>query len=103
MERIFFDHFPLAGATYYDLPLVFKQMEIGDQLTLKAETDNRYDEFAIAIYYQEHKIGFVPRDCNEHLSKLLQLGLDIFDARIQTLCPNAHPSEQVHVVLHLVK
>lgn len=103
MDRIFFDHFPVAGTVYYDLPLVFTNMQIGDRLILKPEPNNRYDEFAVAIYFGDHKIGFVPRDCNEHLSKFLQLGLNIFDARIQSLCTDALPAEQVHVAIHLLK
>ena len=103
MERTYFDNFDLAGACYYDLPLVFNKLKVGTLLTLRTEPENRYDEYAIAIYFKKHKIGFVPATENQQLSKLLQAGVNVFEARVQTIKPDAHPAHQIRVVLYIVK
>lgn len=103
MERIYFDHFYVAGANYYDLPLVFDQLKIGTPLALTPEPDNRYDEHAVALYFDTHKLGFVPRSDNRALALLLKAGVDVFEVRIQTLDPHAQPAQQVRVVLYILK
>ena len=59
-----FSDFHIAGFTYYDGVDVFEKLKIGKELLLKAEPENRYDPEAVAIYYQDKKIGFVPRSEN---------------------------------------
>lgn len=47
-------------------------------LTLKREPNNEYDEFAIAIYFKEVRIGYVPADMNIVCSRLLDAGKMFF-------------------------
>ncbi|MBE0638754.1 MAG: HIRAN domain-containing protein [Bacteroidales bacterium] len=99
MNRKHFDHFHIAGFTFYEGVLAFSQLQIGTELLLKPEPDNRYDENAVAIWYNDHKLGFVPRSSNQAIAAILNAGHLIFEARIQQLKPNAHPEDQVHVVV----
>mgnify|MGYP000159171693 CR=1 FL=1 len=68
-------HFNIAGFTYYDGPECFKKLKIGKQLKLDLEPENKYDARAIAIYYKDLKLGFVPRSENRIIYKLLKVGL----------------------------
>jgi hypothetical protein len=95
-------HFDIAGFTYYDGVLAFKKLEIGTKLTLKLEDDNKYDTRAVAIYYKEFKLGFVPRKENRIFYKLLKVGLCPFEARVQRLDKKAIPEHQVGIIIHLV-
>ena len=52
-------HFDIAGFTYYEGVLAFNELKIGVQLQLKLEEENKYDARAVAIYYNEFKLGFV--------------------------------------------
>lgn len=77
-------------------------LKIGTPLTLKREEANRFDPHAVAIYYEDYKLGFIPRGENEIISKFLDLGYaDIFDLRIQRISLDAHPEKQIGVVLFL--
>ena len=67
-------NFYIAGFTYYDAPLCFSKLKIGTHLRLKLEKDNKFDARAVAIYYKDFKLGFVPRAENRIFYKLLITG-----------------------------
>ena len=97
-------HFDIAGFTYYDGPLVLCELKPGKKVRLEREEDNKFDPCAVAIYYGESKIGFVPSSMNEDICNFLQMGYgDIFDARIQRVAPEGHPEHQVGVIIYLNK
>lgn len=95
-------HFYIAGLTYYDYVLCAKKIQIGTLLELKLELDNKYDPRAIAIFYKDHKIGFVPRAENRILYKLLITGHPIFETRILTIDKSMHPEKAVQVIIHII-
>jgi hypothetical protein len=99
MNRKHFDSFHIAGFTYYEGVLVFDKLKIGTELRLKPEPENRYDANAVAIYFKKRKIGFVPRTCNKPIAAILDAGHKIFELRVQQVKPDAHPENQMHVVL----
>ena len=106
MERKIIDrhicNFNIAGFTYWDGCMAFQELKIGSRLRLEREADNKFDPHAVAIYYKDFKLGFIPREDNVMVSKFLDLGYgDIFDLRVQRLSPDAHPEKQVGVVLFL--
>jgi hypothetical protein len=97
-----FANFHIAGFTYYNGVDVFENLKIGAQLLLKAEPENPFDPNAVAIYYQEDKLGFVPKGENEIIRKFLNLGYtDLFEAKISQISPEAHPEKQVRVVVRI--
>jgi hypothetical protein len=96
-------HFDIAGFTYYEGVLAFNELKIGVQLQLKLEENNKYDARAVAIYYNEFKLGFVPRSENRIIYKLLKVGIDCIDVRIQRVDEKEIPENQIGVVIHLIK
>ena len=98
-----FSHFSLAGFTYWEGALVFNKLQIGTELRLDYEPDNRYDPKAVAIYFGDHKLGYVPRSHNGPISKFLEMGHHPFACYIQQLDPAAHPEQQVGVVVFVKK
>ncbi|HQF48357.1 DNA-binding protein [Flavobacterium alvei] len=95
-------HFDIAGFTYYEGVLAFNELKIGVQLQLKLEEENKYDARAVAIYYNEFKLGFVPRSENRIIYKLLKVGIDCLEVRIQRVDKKENPENQIGVVIHLV-
>jgi hypothetical protein len=94
--------FNLAGFTYYDGIEVFGELKVGTLLNLKAEHDNKYDPAAVALYYKNKKLGYVPKDENTMLFKFLVLGhTNLFEARVNRLSPEKHPEGQVGVVVRI--
>ena len=97
-----FGNFNVVGFTFWEGCMAFAELNIGTRLRLVREADNKYDPNAVAIYYKNYKLGFIPRDANIFVAQLLDLGYnDIFDIRVQRLSPDAHPEKQVSVVVFL--
>lgn len=101
MTRRHFDHFNIAGFTYYEGAIAFENLKVGTEVRLLHEADNIYDENAVAIYYKEHKLGFVPRANNKPIAELLRAGVNVFDARVQRCNPETHPENQVQVIVYV--
>ena len=103
MKKEHLAHFDIAGFTYYDGSLAFRDLRIGTKVKLKLDSENKYDPRAIAIYFGEYKLGYVPRSENRIFYKLFSVGLHkSIEARIQRISQDAHPENQVSVVAHLV-
>lgn len=104
MKRVHFNHFDIAGFTYWDGALVFSELKIGTLLNLKREKDNPYDPHAVAIYYNDHKIGFIPKTENRLFAKFMDQGYDqIFEVAVNRLSPEEHTENQVGVVVFLLE
>ncbi|GAB1359007.1 hypothetical protein MASR1M31_07860 [Porphyromonadaceae bacterium] len=100
--RRHYDNFFVAGFVYWEAPLVFESMKVGETVELEREDDNKFDPYAVAIYYHGCKIGFVPRTNNHDLSKFLEMFHgDIFEARINSIDPTAHPDSRVGITVYI--
>jgi hypothetical protein len=81
---------PLAGFQYHEAKKLWPQMQVGDALTLIREPDNAYDENAVRIEWQGHKIGYVPRRDNADAARFMDSG-QVLLARISRLAEGRDP------------
>jgi hypothetical protein len=93
----------VRGFRFYEGPLLIGRMKEGDELQLLREPDNEYDECAIALHWNGKKIGFIPAECNEILSRLLDIGVPELFAEITHLAPEAAAWENVCAVVYVLK
>lgn len=63
----------VAGTQFIEDQSLFYKFEENDRLTLKPE-DNIHDVNAVALYFKDKKIGYVPRKQNAELARLLRMG-----------------------------
>lgn len=99
-----FINFDIAGFSFWEGAMVISELQPGMQLQLVREQDNHFDAYAVAIWFNNHKLGFVPRTMNHELSKFVEMGYnDIFDVRVQRVDPSSHPEHQVSVIIYLKK
>lgn len=103
MERRHLTTFNIAGFSYYDGPVVFRDLKIGTKLKLKYEPENKYDPKAVMIKFDGYKLGYVPRGQNSEISKFLEMGYNVFEIRVQRLDPTAYPENQVGVIVYIKK
>ena len=79
VTEIFLLQCHVAGTSYKDVESIEPGLNKGHVLTLKRDADNKYDNLAIAIYDEAgNNIGYVPRDKNEVLARLMDGGKLIF-------------------------
>jgi hypothetical protein len=93
----------VRGFRHYEGPGLLHQMKEGDMLELVREPDNQYDRCAIALHWNQHKIGFLPAEDNFMLSKLLDIGVPELIAEIIFLKPEAATWENVNIAVYVLK
>ncbi len=87
---------PLAGFQYHAGPRLWSQLAEGQALSLQREPANRHDELAVAVHWQDHPIGYLPRRHNGAIAQLLDDGQQL-DANICALHESADPWERVEL------
>jgi uncharacterized protein Yka (UPF0111/DUF47 family) len=78
-------------------------MKEGSLLALVREADNIHDACAIALHYNGRKIGFIPAESNEVLSRLLDAEVIELVAEITHIEKEAATWENVHIAVSLLK
>lgn len=115
----------LAAFEHCDGGAVMAQMKVGDKLYMLREDENKFDHNAIALLYvpknmpedvdtyaidvqgstlEAIHVGYIPAHCNSELATMLDFGYgDIFECRISSITPDAHPNQQIHIRVNLLR
>lgn len=94
--------FHIRGFQYWDGALVLDKLKAGNELSLCAEPDNPHDPQAIAVYYDDTKLGYVPAGETDFFSTMFFFGHeDSFEARVVQVDPEAAPWEQVRMGIYV--
>lgn len=106
-RKLYFTECHLAGRKYHEADEVWEQLKVGAQLSLIAEPDNRFDPYAVGVFFhaedgEDHLLGYIPRGENKQLSAFLEMGwTDLFECRISKLDPEMHPENQVMLTIKI--
>ncbi len=92
----------VAGFRYYEGANIWDYLGPGDPLELRREPTNPHDARATALYWREHKLGYIPRTDNAAVAGFLDQGAPL-KASIKQKNGSAGPWEclQVEVVLEV--
>lgn len=93
----------VRGFQYYAGPGLLDVMKEGSLLELVREPGNEFDECAIALHFNNRKIGYIPAESNEILSRLLDAGVVEMVAEITHLNKDASTWENVHIAVSVLK
>lgn len=86
----------VAGFRYYRSENVWLRIKPGDPVTLKREPHNPYDRKAIALYWFDQKLGYIPRVDNSVIANLLDQGASL-DACIRKKKESPHFCERLEI------
>jgi hypothetical protein len=93
-----YDTFYVAGFSYHEGNNIIDKLQVGCELKLVTESENKYDKYAVAIYYGEYKLGYIPMKRNKKISKLLNYGhSDIFEVKINKINDEENLEERINV------
>ena len=67
-----------AGTSFRKLDKVQDELKETVQLEMKREGDNKFDHFAIALWFQNTKVGYIPKEKNEVLARLMDAGKQFY-------------------------
>lgn len=93
----------VAGFRFYKGMELLNEMHEGDLLELKREPQNEHDECAIALFWNNEKIGFIPASENEVLSRLLDANVLQLLAEITHLNKGVEPWENLAIAIYFLK
>ena len=93
----------VRGFRFYNGEAILHTMKVGDMLELVREPGNKHDHAAIALYYNMEKIGYIPRESNEVLSRLMDAEVIELQAEITHIEQEAKAWENVHIAVYVLK
>jgi hypothetical protein len=67
-----------AGTSFRKLDNVQDELKETVQLEMKREGDNEFDNFAVALWFQNTKVGYIPKERNEVLARLMDAGKQFY-------------------------
>ena len=92
----------IAGFQHWDGAFVLNKLKPGATVRMVPEPKNPHDPAAIAIFYKNVKLGYIPANQNETISLLYAYGHDdVFELRVLQVDPKAAPWHQVRVGLYV--
>ncbi|MBP6335367.1 MAG: HIRAN domain-containing protein [Bacteroidia bacterium] len=100
-KRTWLLKFGVRGFQYYEGPALINGLRPREQLSLVREPENKFDKYAIAIHYGGRKIGFVPAERNEVLSRLMDSGTVDLGAEILSINNDSNSWEGVSACIFL--
>ena len=68
----------VAGTSYRKLENVRDQLKESIRLEMKREGYNEFDSFAISLWFRDTKVGYIPREENEVIARLMDAGKQFF-------------------------
>ncbi len=101
LKKTMVNRFCVAGFQYYQGESVIGSLHPCDTLTLKAEPTNPHDYYAVEIYADCVKLGYVPRTDNKHISRMLRDGIDLV-CEVDEAAPGALPWNSLRVKVFMV-
>lgn len=109
-KKSFFTECYIAGRKYHDASEVWEQLKVGTKLHLVADLNNRYDNTAVAICFQDPSskevthLGYIPSSENSEIFNFLNMGWnEIFECHISRISPESHYEHQLKVTISILR
>jgi hypothetical protein len=100
-QSVLIQESPIAGFQFHEGAAIWPSLAVGEKLALMREATNTHDTDAVAVYFQNNKLGYVPRAENSAIAQMLDRG-ETLEARISKLLMDEDPSERVRFTVFLV-
>ncbi len=93
----------VAGFRFYKGMELLPHLQEQDIVELRRQPDNEHDEFAVAVYWQQEMIGFLPAASNGVIARLMDAKALPLIGIITHLQRDAQPWENVAVAVYFLK
>ncbi len=92
---------PVAGFQFHRGEAIWPDLQVGGKVSLIRESFNRHDRDAVAVYFGNDKLGYVPRAENSAIAQMLDRG-ERLEAKITELVEDGDPWDRVRFSIFLV-
>lgn len=87
----------VAGIAYYQLHTIYHHLTPGIQLKIQREYNNEHDKNAIAVYYRNFKLGYLPEFQNSTFANQLDNGKQ-FAVKVFTSVKDKYlPTDELYI------
>ena len=91
----------VAGFRYYKGPKSLDKIQIDDEIKLIREPNNKHDEFAVGVHWNDKKLGYIRMDDNIVIANLLDNDIPLF-TKISEIQKEAETWELVAISVFLL-
>ena len=99
-EKVLIQSSPIAGFQFHQGEAVWDSLSIGSRLELQREAENPHDRNAVAVYFQQDKLGYIPAAENTALAQMLDRGKSL-NATVSELKKSDDPCHRIQVTISL--
>ncbi len=92
---------PVAGFQFHEGEAIWSSLNAGAKLSLVREPFNPHDENAVAIYFRDEQLGYVPRSENVAVAQMMDRG-ERLQARIERLSVDEDPWNRIAISVSLM-
>lgn len=99
IRRVHLKDVHVAGLQYHEFASheAISTLNIGDELSLRRESQNPHDEFAIGVYDRHgRKLGFIPMYQNRTIARIMDQGVTV-EASVEYLLDADVPWKRVTI------
>ena len=101
-REIFVINVFIAGTSYCkNIDQILDRISDTTQLTMLRQPDNEVDQYAIGIYYNQTRIGWVPMKDNLVIARLMDAG-KLFNCKVVSVSKNSPSSPRINVSIYMV-
>ncbi|MEJ2393190.1 MAG: HIRAN domain-containing protein [Candidatus Thiodiazotropha sp.] len=100
-RRVLLQESPLAGFQYHRAAAIWPFLRVGEPLHLRREPGNPHDRYAVAVWFRNEHLGYIPRRENRTLAKLMDQG-ERLEAQIVRLLEENNPWRKIRLRVELV-
>lgn len=100
-KGVLISRFSVAGFQYYQGKEALPFLQVDEALRMIPEPENPHDRFAVEIYKNGYKLGYVPRGDDKHISRLLREGIRL-SCRVEDIDNESSPRNVLKVSIALV-
>jgi hypothetical protein len=93
---VYLDSLHIAGFQFYQGTAMEGHLKEDDALSLKRQSDNPHDYFAVEVYRNNKKLGYLPRSDNKLIARMMDQGVNV-SAKIRSIDLKAHPYNRVKI------
>ena len=93
-RKVLIQESPVAGYQFYDGDYIWPHLAVGGRLKLVREAENIHDPNAVAVYFHEEQLCYVPRVENTAIAQMLDRG-EHLEASISKLHLTENPWDRV--------
>ncbi|MCU7844042.1 MAG: HIRAN domain-containing protein [Candidatus Thiodiazotropha sp. (ex Monitilora ramsayi)] len=93
-RRLILQESALAGYQYHRAAAIWPFLQVGEKLRLKREPCNPHDPYAVAVWFRNEHLGYVPSRENRTLAKLMDQGIPL-EASLTRLLDESNPWRKI--------